>query len=495
VGRRLFPRVLDVMEARSAVVLRSLAVRPEFAPTTRSWIPFLHKASGVVLPFRVPLRVVEGLVRPEAGRRRVARFERRLLSRLVISPAATADQRLDDVQLVLSTVVPTVVPTVGPTALVPGFGMLAVGARLARPDLRPGDLATVLRALPHNVTTQMDLQLWALAQRVRDDGPSSSALSQVPAPTLAKHFRAGALPRVLQDGLVAFLDRWGDRAVAEIDVGVPRWSDDPAHVLTALAGYLRLDGENAPAPDEQFRRGGQAAAETVQRLAGDAARRGRWRGALVGFALRRARSMAGLRETPKFLLVRLLGHVRRQLALVGDDLVRAGALLCADDVFFLTLAEARSALRAPADLRALVAARREAYARELRRRHVPRVMLSDGTEPEAVAADDDSASGLRGTPASPGTVTAPARVVLDPSDARLSPGDVLVAPSTDPGWTPLFLTAGGLVMEMGGANSHGAVVAREYGIPAVVGVPAATHVLRDGEVVMVDGGAGTVTPV
>jgi pyruvate,water dikinase len=121
-------------------------------------------------------------------------------------------------------------------------------------------------------------------------------------------------------------------------------------------------------------------------------------------------------------------------------------------------------------------------------------MLSDGTEPEAVAAAGDPSSGLRGTPASPGTVTGPARVVLDPTDARLSPGDVLVAPSTDPGWTPLFLTASGLVMEMGGANSHGAVVAREYGIPAVVGVPDATHVLRDGQAVTVDGAAGTVTP-
>ena len=107
------------------------------------------------------------------------------------------------------------------------------------------------------------------------------------------------------------------------------------------------------------------------------------------------------------------------------------------------------------------------------RRHVPRVLLSDGTEPEAVAGPPPRADGaLVGIAAPAGTVTGPARVVLDPTDAHLLPGEVLVAPSTDPGWTPLFLTAGGLVMEMGGANSHGAVVAREYGIPAVVGVPA-----------------------
>jgi phosphoenolpyruvate synthase/pyruvate phosphate dikinase len=122
------------------------------------------------------------------------------------------------------------------------------------------------------------------------------------------------------------------------------------------------------------------------------------------------------------------------------------------------------------------------------------VLLSDGTEPEAVAAGPAVAEGaLVGTAASAGTVTGRARVVLEPTGAHLQPGEVLVAPSTDPGWTPLFLTAGGLVMEMGGANSHGAVVAREYGIPAVVGVPGATSRVETGQEVTVDGTRGVVT--
>jgi rifampicin phosphotransferase len=100
---------------------------------------------------------------------------------------------------------------------------------------------------------------------------------------------------------------------------------------------------------------------------------------------------------------------------------------------------------------------------------------------------------MSGSPASPGMVTGPARVVLDPVGAHLEPGEILVAPSTDPGWTPLFLTAGGLVMEMGGSNSHGAVVAREYGIPAVVGVPEATNLIETGQLVTVDGAAGVVS--
>ncbi len=126
---------------------------------------------------------------------------------------------------------------------------------------------------------------------------------------------------------------------------------------------------------------------------------------------------------------------------------------------------------------------------------MPRVLLSDGTELEAVGSGSAAAQegALRGTPASAGIVTAPARVILDPVGARLEPGEILVAPSTDPGWTPLFLTAGGLVMEMGGANSHGAVVAREYGIPAVVGVPRATEAITTGDEVTVDGASGVVT--
>jgi phosphoenolpyruvate synthase/pyruvate phosphate dikinase len=148
---------------------------------------------------------------------------------------------------------------------------------------------------------------------------------------------------------------------------------------------------------------------------------------------------------------------------------------------------------AEGDLRSVVAARREVYDREMRRRHIPRVLLSDGTDVEAVHHGGPVEGDLVGTPASAGTITGVARVVMDPVGAHLEPGEILVAPSTDPGWTPLFLTAGGLVMEMGGANSHGAVVAREYGIPAVVGVREAVTRIKTGERITVDGSTGAVT--
>jgi rifampicin phosphotransferase len=185
--------------------------------------------------------------------------------------------------------------------------------------------------------------------------------------------------------------------------------------------------------------------------------------------------------------------MREQLKEVGRQLAATTRIDQVDDVFFLDLGDARRGL-AGEDLRALVVERREAYEQELKRRHIPRLLLSDGTEPEALATRAAQADGaLVGSPASTGTVTGRARVVLEPVGAHLEPGEILVAPSTDPGWTPLFLTAGGLVMEMGGAGSHGAVVAREYGIPAVVGVPDATQKIETGQLITVDGTAGLVT--
>jgi pyruvate,water dikinase len=211
----------------------------------------------------------------------------------------------------------------------------------------------------------------------------------------------------------------------------------------------------------------------------------------VGFLLRRARALGGFREMPKFLAVLLFARVRALLLSAGADLVASGAIDVADDVFFLTFPELREAV-AGGDVRGRVEERRTRYAEELRRRHVPRLLLSDGTEPSLPTESTDGAV-LRGTPASAGQVTGRARVILDPTGARLEAGDILVAPSTDPGWTPLFLSAAGLVMEMGGAMSHGAVVAREYGIPAVVGVPSASERIQEGEQITVDGSHGTVS--
>jgi pyruvate,water dikinase len=203
--------------------------------------------------------------------------------------------------------------------------------------------------------------------------------------------------------------------------------------------------------------------------------------------------LAGFREMPKFCLVMVFAKMRALLWPIGKELEQAGLLTDASDIFFITHPEIDEAV-AGKDMRQVVSERRADYEREQQRKRIPRVLLSDGTEPGLLTHTQNMAGEqLRGTSASPGQVTARARVIFDPTGAHLEPGEVLVAPSTDPGWTPLFLTASALVMEMGGMMSHGAVVAREYGIPAIVGVEGATERIMNGATVTVDGTKGTVT--
>jgi pyruvate,water dikinase len=510
VGRRIVPRVFDIMESRSAMLLRQMFADPRFSITRRTPWGLIKHVAPVAVRARVPETLLRALFRPEAALRRVDRFTEEFNKSIELPGGASPRQRLDHAEQVLSRLFPNVPAIIPLPAL--GFAMLALAGKLLRGGRRQGqgqgqgpgqgeagreawaELQPVLRGLPNNVTTEMDLDLWRLATAIRADAESAQLLTGQPPALLAQRFSAGELPAVAQSGLAGFLERFGHRAVAEIDVGMPRWRDDPTHILGVLANYLRLD-DPALAPDRQFSRAEAEAEAQVARLVAEASSRGRLRGMMVRAALRRARLFAGLRELPKYQIVVALAEARRQLAEVGDALAAEGRIARADDVFFLDFAETADALDG-ADMQELVARRQGAYYLELERRHIPRLLLSDGTEPETLASARGSAAegALTGSPASAGTVTAPARVILDPVGAHLEPGEILVAPSTDPGWTPLFLTAGGLVMEMGGPNSHGAVVAREYGIPAVVGVPDATSVLRTGQEVTVDGAAGTVVP-
>jgi pyruvate,water dikinase len=489
-GREVMPRMLDQMEARSAVLLREIAKDPRLTLTVRSWLPFARRVLRVAARYHAPVTVIRAVFRPEAARRETERVGRELASRLTLCDNATAAERLDFVERVLLDQCMSLIPRIMPAAVV-GLGMLGIAGKLLGDDATAGELDTVLRSLPHNVTVEMDLELWALAARIRADREAAALLRDTPVDELAGLYRAGNLPPVAQGGLARFLGRYGHRAVAEIDLGMPRWSDDPRHVLGVIANYLRLENPEA-APDVLFARRKAEAEAMIETLAARARRRGRLRGRFVRFALGRARALAGIRELPKYNLIVALAALRRQVAIVGRELAARGRIEEADDVFFLDLSEARAGLTGR-DLHALVKQRRELYDLELRRRHVPRVLLSDGTEPEAHAEVPAHDGALTGTAASAGSVTGIARVVLDPVGARLEPGEILVAPSTDPGWTPLFLTAGGLVMEMGGANSHGAVVAREYGIPAVVGVANATGRITTGQQITVDGSSGRIT--
>ncbi|MCA1687763.1 MAG: hypothetical protein LC714_04045 [Actinobacteria bacterium] len=490
-GRGLLDRLTRIGEARTTPILRSLAADPRLAPAVTPRWPLLRAVLLLLIRGRIPLRAAQALLRPSAARARVARLEGEIRALGGVPRDADAAQRLRVVERLLLDFPPRMFPSV-PPVFATGLGAYALAGLLLRGLATDDERQLVLRGLPHNPTTEMNLALWALAQEVRANPALARTVRETPAGQLAREYRSGALPPKLQAGLADFLRAYGHRGVAEIDLGLPRWSEDPTHIMGVLANYLRLEDKEL-APDVQFRLAAREAEEMVAELTRRASRKGRLRGALVGFLLNRTRALAGLREVPKFFAILVFARARALLWEIGEELAEAGRLEQAGDIFFVTLPEARTTLTTGADLRSVVRERRTDYEHELNRRRVPRILLSDGTEPAAEEALDAAADGvLRGTPASAGVVSAQARVILDPTGARLEPGEILVAPSTDPGWTPLFLTAGGLVMEMGGAMSHGAVVAREYGIPAVVGVPDATERITTGQRITVDGSAGTI---
>ena len=486
-GRRAILTMFGKMEARSAAVLRVLLEDPRFSllPSSR-WATIKAVLRGLRRTW-APLRVLAAQWDPERARRGVWAQAQALLAAGELGEDTGPEARLAAIERMLvggfAELFLAAMPVVAAGLMGWRASQILLGERATAAELE-----TTMRALPNNPTTEMDLELWGLSRRLAVDA-EASALLRAEAPTaLARRYRAGTLPAGLMQGVRGFLAQWGARGVAEIDVGVARWGEDPTHVFGMLANYLAHD-DPALAADRQFERGRVAAESMIETLL---ARVGPARRGLLRLELGRMRALAGMREAPKLCIVRVLANCREHLQAIGAELVAAGRLAKAEDIFMLDLPAVGAGL-AGTDLRAQAARQRAVFEREQGRRHSPRIMLSDGTDAEALLVASQPAGAITGTPASAGRVTGVARVVLEPEGARIEPGEILVAPSTDPGWTPLFLTAGGLVMEMGGAMSHGSVVAREYGIPAVVGVPLATTRIVTGQRITVDGGAGTVT--
>jgi pyruvate,water dikinase len=352
------------------------------------------------------------------------------------------------------------------------------------------------RGLPYNVTTEMDLALWGTAQAIRSEPETAAGLGAMGLADAVAAYRAGVLPSAAQTAIGGFLERYGMRGVGEVDLGRARWREDPTFVLQAVKSYLEIDEAQSPAA--AFRNGAAKARQAEQQLVAalGALPGGRAKSRKLRFMARRLRELGGLREFPKFALIQWMGIYREALLAFGREYAQRAALASPDDVFFLHMAELKALGSGESrDWKALVAGRRADYAREARRKRIPRVMLSDGTTyyDEASSGAEEGGKALSGSPVSPGVAEGLARVVLDPHDAQLLPGEILVCPATDPGWTPLFLTAGALVMEVGGMMTHGSVVAREYGIPAVVGVVCATERLRTGQRLRVDGASGRIT--
>jgi len=355
----------------------------------------------IAFRFAVPFQVLRALVNPETARARIARHGEELAARLRSCPNASANERLDFVLHALGSEVIPVLPQTMPSA-VAGFGLFFLAMKLLGQSASPAEMENVLRGLPHNVTTEMDLDLWRVACEIRKDQAANQLMRSQSVDELGRRFHERKLPDVAQREIRDFLAKYGQRAVAEIDLGMPRWSDDPSHILGVIANYLRLEDQRM-SPDEIFARGVKDAESTIETLVSRARTRGRTRAALVRFALKRTRQLGGLREIPKYYLIVAIAAIRKELARIGVELVQSGVLTTADDIFFLNFTEVRKAI-AGQEFKTLVAERKQEYWLELHRRHVPNVLLSDGTEPEATMPSRADTDGLSWAPASTGVI-------------------------------------------------------------------------------------------
>ncbi|MEJ2711294.1 MAG: PEP/pyruvate-binding domain-containing protein [Anaerolineales bacterium] len=516
VGRRIFHAALGFIEPSVKQAVEAIWDEPQLLPE-RSGIRLraLRQMAGFFLPLAGNLLL--NMLAPQSRREMILRNSDQILEDMRARSAAIHGDRYAKLaqraellpRLAAERLPHTFVLFI--SAVASGMAAFNLLTKLAaslngESDSRPSGskdsqtwserVLEMTRGLPHNPTTEMDLALWQVAQVIRQDPAGLRALQSEPAPVLAERFQDGQLSAPVQEAVGRFLNKYGGRGLGEIDMGRERWLDDPTHVFEVLGGYLKIERREL-APDAVFTRGAQQAQSIASELVAALrkTRLGWFKARLASFFIDRMRNWMGMRESPKFFAVRMMALIRGELLKSGAEFVQAGVLAQADDLVYLTFSELRAlAASEERDWQTTITQRRQAYQRECLRKQIPRLLLSDGRAfYKGLQASTESQDTLQGSPVSPGSVEGRVRVVLDPRQANLLPGEILVCPGTDPSWTPLFLTAAGLVMEVGGMMTHGAVVAREYGIPAVVGVDRATQRLQTGQRILVNGSSGDIT--
>jgi phosphoenolpyruvate synthase/pyruvate phosphate dikinase len=352
---------------------------------------------------------------------------------------------------------------------------------------------TLTQSVPNNVTSEMGPALLDVADVIRPHPEVVAFLQHVEGD---EDFVDGlaelAGGREARDAVRAFLDKYGMRCVGEIDITRPRWTERPTTLVPVILGNIK--NFQPGAGERRFQQGLQEARrkeqevlERVRALPGGAQKADETKRKID-----RVRTFIGYREYPKYGMVSRYFVYKQALLEEAGRLVRAHVLRDKEDIFFLTLHELGDVLRTQQVDDQLVRQRKDAFM-AYQALTPPRVLTSDG---EAVAGtyrrDAVPAGALVGLPVSAGTVEGRARVILDMAEADLETDDILVTAHTDPSWTPVFVAIKGLVTEVGGLMTHGAVIAREYGLPAVVGVENATRLIRDGQRIRVNGTDGYV---
>ena len=351
---------------------------------------------------------------------------------------------------------------------------------------------TLSRSLPHNVTSEMGLALLDVADVIRPHPAVVEFLEHVEGDGFLDELVKVDGGREARDAIGAYLDRYGMRGVGEIDITRPRWSERPSALVPIILGNVR--NFEPGTGTRRFEAGRQEAEqkerELLERLSGlpDGERKAEEAKRMID----RVRTFSGYREYPKYGMISRYFVYKQALLEEAERLVEAQSLREKEDIFYLTFAELHDVVRTNQLDDELIALRKDEF-RWCEALTPPRVLTSNG---ECLAGEyrreDLPAGALVGLAVSAGTVEGRARVIRDMAEADLEAGDILVTASTDPSWTPLFVTIDGLVTEVGGLMTHGAVIAREYGLPTVVGVKDATRLIRDGQRIRVHGTDGYV---
>ena len=351
---------------------------------------------------------------------------------------------------------------------------------------------TLTQSVPDNVTSEMGLALLDVADAIRPHPEVVAFLEHVEDEGFLDDLAGLAGGTEARDAIRDYLDRYGMRCIGEIDITRPRWSERPTTLVPLILGNVR--NFEPGAGERRFEQGRQEAWEKEQdllkrlRTLPDGERKAEETKRMID----RVRTFIGYREYPKYGMVSRYFVYKQALLEEAGRLVQAGVLREKEDSFHLTFQELHDVVRTNQVDDRLISRRKLAF-RSYQALTPPRVLTSDGEVVAGAYRRADLPPGaLVGLPVSAGTVEGRARVILDMAEAELEPGDILVTAYTDPSWSPLFVTIAGLVTEVGGLMTHGAVVAREYGLPAVVGVEQATRRIGDGQRIRVHGTDGYV---
>ncbi len=358
----------------------------------------------------------------------------------------------------------------------------------------PADLEAYKLGLRGNVVIEMNLALGELADLARELPELARLLADLGDDGQRWLAQARAI-----DGSQPFFAAWdrfialyGARGSAEINICAPRWYEDPLPLLHTIATDLQKEPGRALARQQALASARERAVDNLLRQT-KFGRFGRLRQRILQRLLFVSDNGSVLREHHKFVIIQHFRTIKELVKAVGQQFVGEQKLVQRDDIWFLRWPEIlRLSADDDFDVAPLIKQRREALT-HYQNLTPPPILTSDGETPVANYQVADVAEGaLLGNPVSPGVVEGVVHIIADPQRETIQPGEILVAKYTDPGWTPLFINAAGLITEIGGAMTHGSVVAREYSLPAVVGVRDATTILHNGQRVRIDGNRGVI---